>query len=73
MRAQMSNVETSAQQGLHFNPVDIGVSSHKGLGELACCRSDLSFHLLAIACCGMDSVFVKRLQMPLCLSLLHLA
>ena len=47
VRAQMSNVDTSAQRVLHSNPVDIGVSSHKGLVELACCRSDLSFHLLA--------------------------
>jgi hypothetical protein len=43
VRAQMS----IAQRGLHSNPVVIVESSHKGLVELACCRSDLSFHLLA--------------------------
>ena len=35
VRAQMSNVETSAQQGLHSNPLDIGVSRHKGFGRCA--------------------------------------
>ena len=68
VRAQMSNVARSAQQGLHSNPVNIGVSSHKGLVELACCRSNLSFHLLAIACCVVASLLVSRLQMPVCLT-----
>ena len=33
----MSHVTPSAQQVLHSDPVDIGVSSHRGLFELACC------------------------------------
>ena len=64
VRAQMSRVRTSAQQSLHSDPVDMSVSSHQGLVELVCCRSDLSFHLLADACCGVDSSFAMRLQMP---------
>jgi hypothetical protein len=68
----MSRVETPAQQVLHSDPEDIDVSSHKGLVELVCCRSDLSFHLLADACCVVDSLLAMRLQMPLGLSLLHL-
>ncbi len=54
----MSRVETSAQQGLHSDPVAIGVSSHQGLVELVCCRSDLSFHLLAW--CLLRGGFVDR-------------
>ena len=65
VRAQMSNVARSAQQGLHSNPVDNGVSSLIGLVELACCRSDLSFHLLTIACCVVASLLVMRPQMAL--------
>ena len=48
----------TAQRGLHSNPVDIDASSHVGLVELARCRSDLSFHLLAD--CLLRDGFVAR-------------
>ena len=31
VRAHMSNAENSAQQGLHFDPVAMGLSGHKGV------------------------------------------
>ena len=54
VRAQMR----TAQRGLHSNRVDIDVSSHQGLVEIARCRSDLSLRLLA-DCLARDQ-FVMR-------------
>ena len=62
-RTQWPGVRTqmrTAQRHLHPNSVDIDDSNHQGLVELARRRSDLSFHLLAIACCVMDSLLAMR-------------
>jgi hypothetical protein len=54
----------TAQRGSIPCPVDIDESSHQGLAELARCRSDLSFHLLADACCVMDRCALRWSRMP---------
>ena len=49
----------TAQRGSIPIPWSLPIERHKGLVELARCRSDLSPHLLADACCVMDSAIAQ--------------